>query len=170
MPFIIFQYLAPEKNNHYMKKLMILFTLAMASYQMASSQSAQSVYFELGGPGLASFNYDTRFTGREDGIGGRIGVGGVSIDGEGVVFVPVGINYLLGKDSRHYFELGAGATPVFGNTDGDGTFSELFGHLVFGYRLQPLDGGFTFRAFICPIFGNGAFIPYYAGISFGYKF
>ena len=128
-----------------MKKLFMIFVLALASYQMASAQSAQSVYFELGGPGLASFNYDTRFTGREDGIGGRIGVGGFTVDGEGVVFIPVGINYLLGKDSRHYFEIGGGATPVFGNSDDDGTFSELFGHLVFGYRLQPLEGGFTFR-------------------------
>ncbi len=153
-----------------MKKLLFIFTLALASYHVANAQSAQSVYFELGGPGLASFNYDTRFTGREDGIGGRIGVGGYSIDGEGVVFLPIGINYLLGKDSRHYFEIGGGATPIFGDNGGDGTFSELFGHLVFGYRLQPINGGFTFRVFLCPIFGNGDFVPYYAGLSFGYKF
>lgn len=153
-----------------MKKHLLLFTLMLGTYFVVSGQSAQTVYFELGGPGLASFNYDTRFSGGEGGIGGRIGVGGFTVDGEGIVFVPVGINYLLGKDSRHYFELGGGATPVFGNSDGDGTFSEIFGHLIFGYRLQPQNGGFSFRAFICPIFGNGAFIPYYAGISFGYKF
>lgn len=153
-----------------MKKLMLIFTLALASYHVANAQSAQSVYFELGGPGVASFNYDTRFTGRNDGIGGRIGIGGYSIDNEGVVFLPIGINYLLGKDSRHYFEIGGGATPVFGDTGGDGTFSEIFGHLVFGYRLQPINGGFTFRAFLCPIFGQGNFIPYYVGLSFGYKF
>ena len=86
-----------------------------------------------------------------------------------MVFLPIGLNYLLGKDGRHYFEIGAGATPVFGN-DGDGTFSNTFGHLLFGYRLQPIGGGFTFRAFLCPIFGDGDFIPYYVGISFGYKF
>lgn len=153
-----------------MKKLLILFALALGALQYASAQSAQSVYFEIGGPGLASFNYDTRFTGREDGIGGRIGIGGFSVDGSGVIFLPVGINYLLGKDSRHYFEIGAGATPVFANDDSDGDFSETFGHLLFGYRLQPLNGGFTFRAFINPIFGNGFFIPYYVGLSFGYKF
>ena len=153
-----------------MKKISLIFTLAMAAFHFASAQSAQSVYFELGGPGIASFNYDTRFSGREGGIGGRIGIGGYSVDGDGVIFLPVGINYLLGKDTRHYFEIGGGVTPVFGTSDGDGTFSELFGHLIFGYRLQPINGGFTFRAFICPIFGNGAFIPYYAGLSFGYKF
>ncbi len=153
-----------------MKKLMFIFTLALAGYHLSSAQTAQSFYFELGGPGIASFNFDTRFSGRQDGIGARIGVGGYSIDGDGAVFVPIGINYLLGGESRHYFEIGGGATPVFGTSDGDGTFSELFGHLIFGYRLQPINNGFTFRAFICPIFGNGNFIPYYAGLSFGYKF
>ena len=153
-----------------MKKILFIFCVSIGAFHFASAQSAQSVYFELGGPGIASFNYDTRFSGREGGIGGRIGVGGYSVDGVGVVFLPVGINYLLGKDTRHYFEIGAGVTPVFGTGDGDGTFSELFGHLLFGYRLQPIGGGFTFRAFICPIYGNGDFIPYYAGLSFGYKF
>ena len=95
-----------------MKKLMIIFTLAMASYHMTSAQSAQSFYFELGGPGIASFNFDTRLSGRQDGIGARIGVGGYSIDGDGVVFLPVGLNYLLGGESRHYFEVGAGANLI----------------------------------------------------------
>lgn len=153
-----------------MKKVLFILAFAFGAFQMVSAQSAKSFYFELGGPGLASFNYDMRFSGKEDGIGGRIGIGGLSIDGEGILFVPVGINYLLGKDSRHYFEIGAGATPVFANDGSDGTFSETFGHLLFGYRLQPLNGGFTFRAFINPLFGNGFFIPYYAGVSFGYKF
>lgn len=153
-----------------MKKLILLFALALGAIHFASAQRAQSVYFELGGPGLASFNYDTRFGAKQDGLGARIGIGGYSVDGSGVIFLPIGINYLLGGDSRHYFEIGGGATPVFANDDSDGNFSETFGHLLFGYRLQPLNSGFTFRAFINPIFGNGFFIPYYVGVSFGYKF
>lgn len=136
-------------------------------------QAAKSVYFELGGPGLASVNFDTRFGPKEDGFGGRIGVGGFSIDGTSAIFVPIGVNYLLGKDQRNYFEVGGGVTPVFINDDfldDDGSFTGTFGHLVFGYRMQPAAGGFTFRAFICPVFGSGGFIPYYAGLSFGYKF
>lgn len=136
-------------------------------------QAAKSVYFELGGPGLASVNFDTRFGPKEDGFGGRIGVGGFSIDGTSAIFVPIGVNYLLGKDNRNYFEVGGGVTPVFINDDfldDDDSFTGTFGHLVFGYRMQPAAGGFTFRAFICPVFGNGGFIPYYAGLSFGYKF
>lgn len=155
-----------------MKRLFFFFMSLVGLAITAKAQSAQSVYFELGGPGIAAFNYDTRFTGREDGLGGRIGLGGISIDGESVFYIPVGLNYLLGKEgSKHYFELGAGATPVFGS-DGsdDGTFTETFGHLLFGYRLQPLNGGFTFRGFISPIFSGGDFIPYWFGISLGYKF
>src|SRR5687767_15330605 len=51
-----------------------------------------------------------------------------------------------------------------------GLFENTFGHLHFGYRLQPAKGGFMFRAAIIPIFGDGDFIPYYAGVSFGYRF
>ena len=156
-----------------MKKCMIITTIFILSTQLASSQAAKSVYFEIGGPGLASFNFDTRFGNREDGFGGRIGVGGFSIDGDGVVFFPIGLSYLLGKDGKNYFELGGGVTPLIasGNfTDDGSTFSTTFGHLLFGYRMQPRNGGFTFRAFISPIFASFGFIPYYGGVSFGYKF
>lgn len=147
--------------------------LAMAAGAFAQQSAAKSMYFELGGPGLASINFDSRFGPREGGLGGRIGFGGFSIDGSGVVFVPVGLNYLIGKDTRNYFEIGAGVTPIFASgdfTDNGETFTSTFGHLNFGYRLQPKQSGFTFRAFITPIFGEFGFVPYYGGISFGYKF
>ncbi|HVE61013.1 MAG TPA: hypothetical protein VNA26_04295, partial [Chitinophagaceae bacterium] len=143
------------------------------------SQGAKSMYVELGGPGLASINFDTRFNKTEKGIGGRIGIGGFSIktndfgggeERSGVVFLPIGVNYLLGKDSKNYFELGAGVTPVFGGSDSGENFSETFGHILFGYRMQPANGGFTFRAFISPVFGSWGFFPYYGGVAFGYKF
>jgi hypothetical protein len=154
-----------------MKKIFFAAILLFSLMQTVSAQSgAKSMYFELGGPGLASINFDTRFGKTEAGIGGRIGVGGFSVDGSGVVFVPIGINYLLGKDNKNYFEMGAGVTPVFGTGDASGDFSSTFGHLLFGYRMQPANGGFTFRAFINPIFGDGFFVPYYGGVSFGYKF
>ena len=156
-----------------MKKLFLIAFICTLASSISNGQAAKSIYFELGGPGLASFNFDTRFGPKEDGIGGRIGIGGFSVDGTSAIFVPIGLNYLLGKDNRNYFEVGGGITPVFLSADladDDGSFSGTFGHLVFGYRMQPADGGFIFRAFICPVFGQGGFIPYYAGISFGYKF
>ncbi|HET9430790.1 MAG TPA: hypothetical protein VFO70_06420 [Chitinophagaceae bacterium] len=156
-----------------MKKILLLTVLAFIIAINAKAQAAKSIYFELGGPGLASVNFDTRFSSREGGLGGRIGVGGFSVDGTSAVFIPIGINYLLGKDTKNYFEIGGGITPTIVSdtwNDETDTFTGTFGHLIFGYRLQPQHGGFTFRAFICPIIADGGFIPYYAGISFGYKF
>jgi hypothetical protein len=163
-----------------MKKIILSFIFSLSLCSVFSQQGAKAIYFELGGPGLASINFDTRFNKTEKGFGGRIGIGGFSItttdlfSGEeersGAVFVPIGVNYLLGKDSKNYFELGGGVTPVFGTGDTDDNFSSTFGHILFGYRMQPANGGFTFRAFISPVFGKGFFIPYYGGVSFGYKF
>jgi hypothetical protein len=157
------------------KVIFLLLTGLVLNGSTIAQQAAKSIYFELGGPGLASFNFDTRFTKKEGGIGGRIGFGGFAIDGSSAIFVPVGLNYLFGKDSKNYFEIGAGVTPVFideGEDDvsEDDTFTETFGHLLFGYRLQPIKSGFTFRAFMCPIFDSQTFFPLYGGVSFGYKF
>jgi hypothetical protein len=165
-----------------MRKIFILTTLCFCiSFLSKAQTAAKSIYAELGGPGLISFNFDTRFTKKEDGIGGRIGFGGFSFrdffdDGKTtVIFVPIGLNYLMGKDHKNYFELGAGVTPVFSSYTGsnsadDETFTSTFGHLLFGYRLQPANGGFTFRGFISPVFSKDGFLPYYGGISLGYKF
>lgn len=153
-----------------MKRVLLLIVIGLSASQLAKAQSV--VYFEIGGPGLASFNYDTRFTGRNDGIGGRIGFGGFSIDGEGGIFVPTAINYLIGKETKHFFEVGAGFTYVdYTDVNGeDGILTSSFGHVSFGYRIQPPTGGFSFRAAIVPIFNKHGFLPYYAGVSFGYKF
>ncbi|MBI1781900.1 MAG: hypothetical protein HYR66_11100 [Sphingobacteriales bacterium] len=168
-----------------MKQILFLFTVSLLGSLTSKAQSGANIYFELGGPGLASFNFDTRFAKKEDGLGGRIGIGGFSLrttfnNGTGtsterasVIFVPVGVNYLLGKDGKNYFELGAGVTPVFTSSKNDlgsDNFSSTFGNILFGYRMQPQNGGFTFRAFINPIFGSFGFVPYYGGVSFGYKF
>jgi hypothetical protein len=155
-----------------MKKIAIIAFVLITSVTMANAQAAKSVFFELGGPGLASINFDTRFSAKEDGFGGKIGVGGFSIDGEGAVFIPIALNYLIGKDGKNYFEIGGGVTPVIVSSDEPDTdnFTSTFGHLNFGYRLQPAKGGFTFRAFVSPVFGSWGFFPYWGGVSFGYKF
>ena len=148
--------------------IMLLF-----STNVKAQTAAKAVYVEIGGPGLASVNYDMRFQKKEDGLGFRVGLGGFSLDGESTVFVPFGLTYLLGKDERNYFELGGGVTYVSVSENPEvtsGNFSSTFGHLYFGYRIQPKNGGFLFRAGIVPVFYKNGFMPYWAGISFGYKF
>jgi len=161
-----------------MKKLKLLLLLSAFFYFNSHAQTAKAVYAELGGPGLVSANYDMRFTQNENGIGGRIGVGGFSfgeIEGGrvSIITIPVGVNYLLGKDGKNYFEVGAGFTYIGANAKDEfesSSFSSSFGNLTFGYRLAPARGGFMFKAQITPVFGRGFFMPYYAGLGFGYKF
>jgi hypothetical protein len=161
-----------------MKNLKLLFILPLFFFTQSKSQSSKAVYAEIGGPGLASANYDMRFSPNEDGFGGRIGVGGFSLsDGFGsrasLFTVPLGLNYLLGKDGKNYFEIGAGFTYIGGSSKDDFSsekFSSSFGNFTIGYRLAPANGGFMFKAQITPVFGSGFFIPYYGGLGFGYKF
>jgi hypothetical protein len=46
----------------------------------------------------------------------------------------------------------------------------VMGTVNFGYRRIPVDGGFTWRVNLTPIFNNNGFWPLYAGVGFGYAF
>jgi hypothetical protein len=162
-----------------MKKIFVLLLVSSGLVNGSYAQeAAKAVYAEIGGPGLASANFDMRFAKREDGLGGRVGIGGFSLSDYGggrtsLLTVPVGLNYLIGKDRKNYFEIGVGFTYI-STTSKDqfssANFSSSFGNFTLGYRLAPESGGFFFKAEITPVFGNGFFIPYYGGIGFGYKF
>ncbi len=167
-----------------MKKILLLSIIISLLLNNAYAQkNAIAAYVELGGAGLASANFDMRLQKKNDGLGFRVGIGGFSVssningfdDKTTLTTIPLELNYLVGKDQKNYLEMGVGATIISlkdktnGVSDND-KFKSTFGHLYFGYRLQPKDGGFLFRAGLTPVFGNGFFIPYWAGISFGYKF
>lgn len=141
---------------------------------------ATSFFVELGGPGFISANYDFRFLETRNGIGARAGVGYFSVDNESFLTIPIQLNYLMGK-AGHYFEMGVGASYVRNSYDSyywssDAEYAErtseskALGSLVFGYRKQPVDGGFNFRAGLSPILFDGNFIPYLPYVSFGYSF
>jgi hypothetical protein len=141
-----------------------------------TTKRAQNVYFEILGPGvLYSANYDTRFSKRQDGLGIRAGISYATIEDASLFTVPVQLNYLLGKGGK-YFEVGLGATygtasVDFGFMDDDNeTGSTVIGTMTFGYRRQPVEGGFMFRAGVSPVFGHGSFVPYWPYVSFGYSF
>ncbi len=137
-----------------MKKITILFTLTCICILTSFAQKAAiSAYAELGGAGIASANFDMRLQKKEDGLGFKVGIGGLiansNFDRTTITTIPIGLNYLLGKDNRNYFEMGAGVTFIslreqsnnyygYGNSS-DSKFKSTFGHLYFGYRLQPKD-------------------------------
>ncbi|MDX2047052.1 MAG: hypothetical protein SFU87_09710 [Chitinophagaceae bacterium] len=140
----------------------------------AVSANAQQAYAELfGAGGLYSFNYDQRFGKTEKGLGFRAGfsaIGGGSFGDDfndvfGAVFTfPLGLNLLAGGQG-HYFEGGAGITPVVATGGGSG----VFGFTQLGYRYQPYQKkGFTFRANMTPLFNSeGFFISF--GLSGGFR-
>lgn len=143
-------------------------------FSIHTEKRAQNVFVELLGQGLLfSANYDTRFSNKRNGIGGRAGIGYISADGSSIITVPVSLNYLLGN-GKNFFEVGLGATYVGVESDQIGLFDEddsaVIGTMSFMYRLQPVGSGFSFRGGLTPVFTSEGFIPYYAGISLGYTF
>ncbi|MCU0399422.1 MAG: hypothetical protein MUE75_00220 [Algoriphagus sp.] len=46
----------------------------------------------------------------------------------------------------------------------------VMGTMNFGYRKIPVNGGFTWRVSLTPIFNNNGFWPLFAGFGFGYAF
>jgi hypothetical protein len=163
------------------------------------SLPTRSVFVELGGPGLVySFNYDFRFDkDRMDSWGMRVGAGGYAItdtwegggkDSNALLTVPVQVTKLFGR-SVHFFEVGGGATFIYYRNQyydwssnstqvrkdfdfilNSGDTPALMGTLNFGYRKIPVNGGFTFRANLTPVFNQNGFWPIWGGVGFGYAF
>ncbi|SDL52927.1 hypothetical protein SAMN04487898_12031 [Pedobacter sp. ok626] len=166
-----------------MKRILLLMLLGMCALSNSaeaqeSTSRAQNVFVEIGGQGiLFSANYDTRFGNRRDGLGGRVGIGYVAIDGTSVTTIPVSLNYLLGK-GKNFFEIGLGTTygsaklgdDFLSDDDNNESGSAFIGTMSFMYRLQPVDSGFALRAGFTPVFTSNYFIPYYVGVSLGYTF
>lgn len=174
-----------------MKKILFFLLIVQCSSQSYSQQKysfhASQFQIEIFGPGsLYSLNFDTRFLKRERGLGYRIGIGGSPLGtlGEscnsGVqVSLPLGLNYLFGKNT-HYIEVGGGIVPtITGGTkvycldmkksffsDETGTYE----YILAGYRYQPdKKKGFTYRAFISPLFQKDFNAKLWGGFSIGYK-
>lgn len=145
-----------------------------------------AVYLELlGNGGLYSVNYERALMDR---VTARIGfsylsLGASSTDSTGqqtnakltFITAPVMANYLVG-DRNHNLELGAGALLVYagGEVSGSGTGASaegvgVAGTATVGYRYQPVDGGFLFKAGFTPIFNQNGFAAW-GGLSLGGAF
>ena len=162
------------KINLLIKRLAFTALLLTILFKPCHAQvAAQNVFLEIGGPGLLlSANYDTRLTPHRDGFGARAGIGYLSSDGVSLLTIPLQLNYLSGQE-KNYFEAGLGTTYVnlransnnflFGNTP-----AQFIGTVTLGYRYQPVNSGFNFRANIDPVFDAHNFEPFWFGLSFGY--
>ncbi|MDQ3557327.1 MAG: hypothetical protein M3409_11220 [Gemmatimonadota bacterium] len=138
-------------------------------------RARNAAYLELLGNGLLySVNYDRLFSER---ISGRVGAALLAADSSEsagrVLAVPIMVNYLAGTGNGR-LEAGIGALVLTGeaeNVEGSGneSFAGVAGTATLGYRYQPLNGGFVFRAGFTPLLSGGRFFPW-LGISAGYAF
>lgn len=69
-----------------MRKITLLFVIAcFSSTSIEAQTAAKSIYGEVGGPGIFSINFDTRFSKQENGFGMRVGIGGIDLSGPSFV-------------------------------------------------------------------------------------
>ncbi len=170
--------------------------LTNSSAQTSSSKfleaaPRQNIYVELGGNGVASnAMYESRLKKSADGIGFKAGVGGFTSFYEKVFTLPLGVNWLLTKDNKHFFEMGFGATFLHYEDKFDwgwpgGSYdpypvdvagltidakNSVFGHMTLGYRRQPANGGIMWGVAVTPQFNENGFWPVWFGVKFGYSF
>lgn len=135
-----------------------------------------SVYYELYGTGLGfvSIHYERQFPISDKlifapGIGfsltKTVHVGGTKNWGDQQIFIPVEVNFLIGKND-HKFELGYGMP--FALRDKEFGFVSNIYLLRFGYRYQAKNG-FMLRASVNP--GVQVIIPVlWAGLGIGFSF
>jgi SpoU rRNA methylase family enzyme len=156
-----------------------------AAAQSPVPTARNAAYFELGGNALLySVNYDRRLNNTWTGRAGFMIFSAEGTDqdtGErvevSIAIIPVMMNALLGRGT-HRLELGAG--PLFGIGGGQvedpevGDVEEFSAAglagvtTTFGYRRQPLDGGFVFRASLNPFYSGSPQL--WAGLSAGWSF
>lgn len=170
----------------------LLFSIATAQLfsQSKISKSASQFQLEVLGTGsLFSIKFDTRVIKKENGPGFSIGIGGtpLGVIGESCnsgfqLAIPLGLNYLVGKN-KLLLELGAGFTPVlvsgtkvycfpvpgekidFFNED-----MSSYWHVLAGYRYQPVGTkGLTYRLFISPLFQTDFPAKFWGGGSIGIR-
>ena len=132
----------------------------------------------LGQGGLITINYDQRFTKSTDGPGFRVGIGYVDVGKFSGYTLPVGLNYLHGRNGK-YLELGLGLT--YGKMQIIDAFDNkprLASNLFLGFRYQPEEPGLNIRVGVSGFYGNikrpeqeqEAFFFPLPGVSLGYTF
>jgi hypothetical protein len=155
----------------------LLFCSALQLSFAQQNEIPQSIFVEGLGSGIFySFNFDTRFTPKLNGWGGRIGLGYISADGDRIYTVPLVINYLFGK-KKNFLKVGAGVTFIGLNDRTNTNFSSNFinvesgavGTLSIGYRRVSMSG-FTLRAGLTPLLGNLLEEYFWPQLSIGYSF
>jgi hypothetical protein len=154
------------------RSCLLLATLGLARPAFAQQQASQAtaapaertandtVYLELLGPGLlGSLDYERLF----DESAVRIGLGAIAVPedpGSSLhVSMPITLSYLGMRSAQHSFEIGAGAAIIASSCNAPNPCGVFWPEpvtvapvILAGYRYQPSDGAFAFRAGFSPTF------------------
>ena len=159
---------------------------SLAKHKVYTDREPQVWFAELGGPGIFSANYDRRLEKRTDGVGIRVGLGYSFDNNFKFTTIPFGVNYLLGHTNNgHFLEVGVNetlimigannttnvyVTPSYSIAGQSVEANQTYTMTTFclGYRSQPNQGGFNFRAGLMPVFFKGS-TNFGAYLSFGYN-
>lgn len=152
-------------------KILILISLFAGAVSL-NAQNKNNLFIEAGGSAIVySINYDRLITDNLSIRGGLSYLKGTFFFDYSFTLFPVSVNYLVGSgDSK--LELGAGVTfysgelKLFGLS---GSKDDFLGNFIIGYRYQPSDGGFIFRAAFTPIYSQNG-IHAWGGLSIGTAF
>jgi hypothetical protein len=144
-----------------------------------------ALYFEGLGNGVAySVNYERLVV---DELAFRVGFSYIEFDAPEdsvsdkttLVMVPLMLSYYGIGNDRHHLELGLGAVLGYASTETTspaaattGSGVGVIGTATIGYRFQPREGGFVFRAGFTPLFAADdalGFQPWF-GVSLGGAF
>lgn len=141
-------------------------------YKVITDRAPQVAFAEILGPGLTiSLNYDRRFKKQTDGFGFRVGITPILPSEVKGSIIILGVNHLVGNNKKgRFFESGLNFTNLsLGTTTSTSSFKGSFFSATIGYRSQPVQGGFCFRAGLNPIVVDEAIIPL-PYLSLGYNF
>ncbi len=172
-----------------MKKILLICSLLILCL---TSITAQETIYERRGHGLYvevlgnsfsyALTYESRFTDRNGGIGGRVGIGYMSVNDGTCLSIPVLVNYLLGKkEGKHFLELGAGisyldfknVTDITVNDESIFFEGKIYGSFAIMYQRNPPYGGFLWKIGYTPLIGDfndSRSVLHSLGMGFGYAF
>jgi len=141
------------------------------SAQETQRAANRAVFVEVAGVSFldTSINFESRFSSdSRHGFGYRAGLGFISYGYFEIGSIPIGLNYVFGRDdSPHTFEVGAGAISnnLFRGFFERGSSAYT---LTFTYKRMPVNSGFMWRVGFTPIIFQD-FFPWF-GIGAGWTF
>ncbi len=166
--------------------VIVLISGHLFSQEKKFSQHGSQIQIDVLGPGgMISFHFESRFSKSNSGFGYKVGLGvapygllEVSCNRGGVVTIPFGLNYLVGKKA-HLLEIGVGNVFNFGGgtkigcleiedsffESGEGTYL----YTLLGYRYQPASKKLSWRVFVSPLFQKDYPVKFWGGAGVSLK-